>query len=85
MKKNRWSKCELDVNKVNLIERFIESLAKRIITKEKAQIDLVCSHGDFSLVNILKSKNGIMLITRIYLQSVICNLQFVIMFTNPSR
>ena len=62
MKKNKWSKIELDVNKVNFIERFVESVAKRMITKEKTQIDLVCSHGDFSLVNILKSKNGIKVI-----------------------
>lgn len=53
---------ELDVNKVNSISRYVESMVERLSLKKDFQIDLIFSHGDFSLVNILKTKETIKII-----------------------
>jgi hypothetical protein len=59
---NRLSKQELDVRKVNTIKSFVESMTERLYLEGDCQVDLVFSHGDFSLVNILRTRDGIMVI-----------------------
>jgi aminoglycoside phosphotransferase (APT) family kinase protein len=58
----RLSKSGLEARKTDVISGFIESTAEQLRLKENHQIDLVFSHGDFSLVNILSTKDGIMVI-----------------------
>jgi thiamine kinase-like enzyme len=47
----------IDKTKLSSLDRFIELTTKSIYLK-KIKIPLVFSHGDFSLVNILNTKNG---------------------------
>jgi hypothetical protein len=58
----RLSKSGLEARKTDVISGFIESTAEQLRLEENHQIDLVFSHGDFSLVNILSTKDGIMVI-----------------------
>lgn len=46
----------------NLIYGFIESIVSQVLKKAEGKIPLVFSHGDFSLVNILKGDDGIKVI-----------------------
>jgi thiamine kinase-like enzyme len=46
----------------DLIYSFIDSIVNKIFEKSVDKIPLVFSHGDFSLVNILKSDDGIKVI-----------------------
>ena len=62
LKDGRLSRQRLDARKINTIKGFIESITKRLRLEENCQIDLVFSHGDFSLVNILRTEKGIMVI-----------------------
>ena len=62
IKAKKLIRPELDVNKVNSISRYIESMVERLCLKKNFQIDLIFSHGDFSLVNILKRKEKIRVI-----------------------
>lgn len=56
------SSRELDMDKVSSIKRFIKSIVDRLRFEDNCQVDLVFSHGDFSLVNILRTKDGIKVI-----------------------
>jgi hypothetical protein len=47
---------------IRSITGFIELMIARICQKSNRRIPLVFSHGDFSLVNILKTENGIKVI-----------------------
>jgi hypothetical protein len=58
----RLSRPELDARKVDLIRRFVSSTSDRLYLEGDRRIDLVFSHGDFSLVNILKTRDGIAVI-----------------------
>ncbi|MFH1932394.1 MAG: phosphotransferase [Pseudomonadota bacterium] len=62
LRDSKLSRPELDKTKVNLIRCFVTSMADQINGGKDYPIDLVFSHGDFSLVNILKTKDGIMVI-----------------------
>jgi len=53
---------ELDADKINSIRRFVESVIARLWLERDRQIDLVFSHGDFSLPNILRTRDGIRVI-----------------------
>ena len=53
---------ELDGGKADSIGQFIEASANRLRPKADQQIELVFSHGDFSLVNILSTEKGIMVV-----------------------
>jgi hypothetical protein len=46
----------------NAIHRFLEVNNKALLSKKNIEIPLVFSHGDFSLINMLKTKNGIKVI-----------------------
>jgi hypothetical protein len=56
------SKRGLDASKVDSIRSFVGSVAERLLLEGSRQIDLVFSHGDFSLVNILRTRDGITVI-----------------------
>ena len=56
------SNPELERKKTNSIRRFVESIVGRLRLCGDCRVDLVFSHGDFSLVNILRTKNGIKVI-----------------------
>jgi hypothetical protein len=56
------SATTLDVNQIDAIRCFIESIAEQLSHESNRQIDLVFSHGDFSLVNILKTRDRITVI-----------------------
>ena len=58
----RLSRPGLDLRKANTIRGFVESVARRLRLEGSGQINLVFSHGDFSLRNILRAKDGIMVI-----------------------
>lgn len=58
----RLSRPGLDVRKANTIRGFVESVAERLRLEGSGQINLVFSHGDFSLRNILRAKDGITVI-----------------------
>ena len=51
-----------DSKNIKSITRFIEFMIPAIYQKNSGRIPLVFSHGDFSLANILKTKNGIKVI-----------------------
>jgi hypothetical protein len=53
---------ELERKKTNSIRGFVESIVERLRLCGNCRVDLVFSHGDFSLVNILRTKNGIKVI-----------------------
>jgi hypothetical protein len=55
--KRKASTTLIDKTKLSSLDRFIELTTKSIYLK-KIKIPLVFSHGDFSLVNILNTKNG---------------------------
>lgn len=59
---NKITKAGLDTDKINYIKRYIKSVAERLGIEGNHPIDLIFSHGDFSLVNMLKTKNGLMVI-----------------------
>ena len=42
--------------------RYLNKIGLSLINKEIYKINLVFSHGDYSLVNILRTKNGIKVI-----------------------
>jgi len=46
----------------NAINQFMEINNKALLSPKKAEVPLVFSHGDFSLINMLKTKNGIKVI-----------------------
>jgi hypothetical protein len=56
------SNPELERKKTYSIRGFIESIVGRLRLCEDCRVDLVFSHGDFSLMNILITKNGIKVI-----------------------
>ena len=58
----RLSRQGLDLSKTSAIRDFAESVAERLCLEGDEQADLVFSHGDFSLRNILRTKDGIMVI-----------------------
>jgi hypothetical protein len=53
---------QLDTDKINAIRRFVESVIERLRLEGDGQVDLVFSHGDFSLANILRTRDGIRVI-----------------------
>jgi hypothetical protein len=56
---------DMDRKKVDTVRRFVEAAAERLRIEGNRQataVDLVFSHGDFSLVNIIDTKNGIKVI-----------------------
>ena len=55
-------KSKLDHSKISTIRQFVEMTARQLRREENRQIDLVFSHGDFSLVNIVNSRHGIKVI-----------------------
>lgn len=59
---NIITKAGLETDKVNYIKRYVKEVSERLSIEENSQIDLIFSHGDFSLVNILKTKKNIMVI-----------------------
>lgn len=59
---NKLLKEELDSNKTRYIKRYVKTVAEQLCNEGDCQIDLIFSHGDYSLVNILKTKGGIMVI-----------------------
>lgn len=48
--------------KLDRIEHFMTSFADRILNEDIRNVELMFTHGDFSLVNILNTKNGIRVI-----------------------
>jgi thiamine kinase-like enzyme len=52
----------VDASEVATIESFVESTVARLNRQRDRQVDLVFSHGDFSLRNILKTAEGIKVI-----------------------
>lgn len=62
IKNTRLSKLDLDTNKINRIRLFADRIFERISHQKNGRIFLVPSHGDYSLVNILKTKAGIKVI-----------------------
>jgi hypothetical protein len=53
---------ELDPGKTRPIKRFVESTIEQLHLEGDPEVNLVFSHGDFSLVNILRTKDGIKVI-----------------------
>jgi hypothetical protein len=53
---------EINNSRLTLILNFISNLKEQICNEGNFKIPLVFSHGDFSLVNILKTKTGIKVI-----------------------
>ncbi len=51
-----------NIREARFIFGFIESMAAQVNRRAEGQIPLVFSHGDFSLVNILKTDNGLKVI-----------------------
>lgn len=49
-------------SKANLISDFMDATVNRVLKNAAGKISLVFSHGDFSLVNILKTDDGIKVI-----------------------
>ncbi|HLF26885.1 MAG TPA: phosphotransferase [Anaerolineae bacterium] len=45
-----------------VVKRFLESTADRLLREGEQEIDLVFSHGDFSLRNILQTNDGVCVI-----------------------
>jgi hypothetical protein len=62
LKDDRLSEPGLEARKLDVIRDFVASTAEQLYLEENRQIDLVFSHGDFSLVNILSTKDGIMVV-----------------------
>lgn len=62
MQDRKLSNPKLDDNKILHVRNYLKSIVDRLAHKGNLQIYLVFSHGDYSLVNILKTKDGIMVI-----------------------
>lgn len=62
LKDGRLSRPELDARKANTTRDFVDSVVKQLRFEDDVRVDLVFSHGDFSLRNILTTKEGIMVI-----------------------
>ena len=62
MQNNLYSKSELNSKKVDSVKDFVETMAERLRVEENAKIYIAFSHGDFSLLNILKINSGIKVI-----------------------
>ena len=58
----RLSGPALDAERVRMIQDFTRSVAERLRPEGNCRVDLVFSHGDFSLRNILRTRDGIMAI-----------------------
>lgn len=58
----RLSRPELHLKKVNEIRRFAETVEYQLSLMEDNDIYLVFSHGDFSLRNMLSTRNGLRVI-----------------------
>lgn len=58
----RLSSQGLDVRKASTVRDFVRSIAERLYPESNEQVDLVFSHGDLSLRNILRTKDGITVI-----------------------
>ena len=56
------SRSVLDPKNISIIMRYLNKISSPLINKETSKINLVFSHGDYSLVNILRTKNGIKVI-----------------------
>jgi len=52
----------IDDSKADRIAEFVDTIASCVLKKATGKISLVFSHGDFSLVNILNTANGIRVI-----------------------
>jgi len=52
----------LDIERVEAVRRFAQSVGERLHLGGSGRVDLVFSHGDFSLRNILRTRNGVMAI-----------------------
>lgn len=52
----------LDVKKVNEIGGFARSMAEQLYRTGDSWVDVVFSHGDFSLRNVLRTKDGVVVI-----------------------
>jgi hypothetical protein len=59
---DRLLRPELDERKVNVVKHFVESSAEQLRLEGNRQVDLIFSHGDFCLVNIMNTTSGIMVI-----------------------
>lgn len=60
--KRKRSADSIDREKTTKIDNFVKSISKSIQSRKETKIPLVFSHGDFSLVNIFKTKKGIKII-----------------------
>lgn len=58
----KLSTPELDVSKIQRIQKFGFSMIEQLWTEERRQIHLVFSHGDFSLRNMLCTKKGLVVL-----------------------
>jgi thiamine kinase-like enzyme len=62
VKDQELSRSTLDPKNISTLMRYLKTTALPLIKKGTNKINLVFSHGDYSLVNILRTKNGIKVI-----------------------